>query len=45
LLQFSLKHCELTSDDLTPALIFDFLLEAPEKTLETVLDHLGMSKV
>jgi hypothetical protein len=44
LLQFSLKHCEFTSDDLTPALIFD-LLEAPEKSLETVLDHLGMSKV
>ena len=44
LLRFSLRDCDFTQEDLSPALIFD-LLEAPEKTLETVLDHLNMSKV
>jgi hypothetical protein len=44
LLQFSLRHCEFTQNDLTPPLIFD-LLEATEKTLETVLHHLTMSRV
>ena len=44
LLQFSLKHCEFTLVDLTPALILD-LLETSEKILETVLDYLEISKV